>query len=325
MLMSVTGILIFIVILTGTIIWLILRSRKLLLKYALSGILVLILLSAVMVVVISIRSFYSPGDAYPTPLEPYTSHGNPYWHDTINRDTENGNLVWIYISEDELGSSWNLRSSLPYDSLDKAGQRLKYTLIRYLTSKGLRKDSEGISGLAAMDISNVENGIANYIYSGDQRIKAWIYEIIWQVDYYLRGGNPSGHSVTQRMEFMKTGLRIFKRYPLFGAGTGDLAQEIKKQYDLDKSILDTSYRLEAHNQFVTFLALFGLTGFAVIIFSFFYPFFRILRYLDYPAIIFFLIIMLSMLGEDTLETQTGISFFAYFYSLFIFGRNEENI
>jgi hypothetical protein len=50
-----------------------------------------------------------------------------------------------------------------------------------------------------------------------------------------------------------------------------------------------------------------------------------LKCLDYPAIIFFIIIVISMLWEDTLETQTGISFFAYFYSLFIFGRDEEKI
>ena len=29
-----------------------------------------------------------------------------------------------------------------------------------------------------------------------------------------------------------------------------------------------------------------------------------------------------MLGEDTLETHTGVSFFAYFYSLFVFGIVE---
>jgi hypothetical protein len=30
-----------------------------------------------------------------------------------------------------------------------------------------------------------------------------------------------------------------------------------------------------------------------------------------------------MLGEDTLETHTGVTFFAYFYSLFIFGWQKE--
>ncbi len=324
-LLSATGIFIFFIILTGTTIWLVFKPGRLLIKYSFAGVLVLLIFSALLIVVTSVRSFYTPGNAYTLPLEHYTAAGKPYWHDTINRDTENGNPVWIYINEDELRYGWNSKSSLPYDSLDNTGQKLKYTLIRYLTSRGLRKDGEGISDLTPEDISNIENGIANFIYSGDQHIKARIYDIIWQVDHYLRGGNPSGHSVTQRIEFMKTGLHIFKRHPLFGIGTGDLANEIKSQYDLDRSILDEPYRLEAHNQFVTFLALFGLTGFSIIIFSLLYPFTRMLRYLDYPAIIFFVIIMISMLGEDTLETQTGISFFAYFYSLFIFGRDEKNI
>jgi hypothetical protein len=36
--------------------------------------------------------------------------------------------------------------------------------------------------------------------------------------------------------------------------------------------------------------------------------------------LFFFIVLFSMLGEDTLETHTGVSFFAYFYSLFVFGE-----
>jgi len=324
-LLSLTGILIFLIIFTGTGIWLAIKDARLFVRYSVTGILLLVTFSVISIVVTSVRYFYSPGHAYPLPLEPFTAGGNPYRHDTISRDTENGNLVWIYINEDELGHSWNLKSPIPYDSLDKAGQELKYTLIRYLTSKGLRKDKEGVSELTPWDIANIENGIANCIYAGGNPIRAKAYEIIWQVDYYLRGGNPSGHSVTQRLEFMKTGLHIFKRNPLFGTGTGDLADEIRSQYELDRSRLDAGYRLEAHNQFVTFLVSFGLAGFSIILFSLLYPFIRMLKCLDYPAIIFFIIIVISMLWEDTLETQTGISFFAYFYSLFIFGRDEEKI
>ena len=41
--------------------------------------------------------------------------------------------------------------------------------------------------------------------------------------------------------------------------------------------------------------------------------------------VFFFIGMISMLNEDTLETQTGVSFFIFFYSLLMFARegNEK--
>ena len=44
-----------------------------------------------------------------------------------------------------------------------------------------------------------------------------------------------------------------------------------------------------------------------------------------PFFLVFLVISLSsMLTGDTIETQTGVSFFAFFYSLFLFGRKEND-
>ena len=44
------------------------------------------------------------------------------------------------------------------------GQDLQYTMFRYLTSKGLRKDSVGVSKLTILDVKNIEHGITNYKY-----------------------------------------------------------------------------------------------------------------------------------------------------------------
>ena len=38
----------------------------------------------------------------------------------------------------------------------------------------------------------------------------------------------------------------------------------------------------------------------------------------------FFIAFLSMINEDTLETQAGATFFAYFYSLFLFAYKSKN-
>jgi hypothetical protein len=38
---------------------------------------------------------------------------------------------------------------------------------------------------------------------------------------------------------------------------------------------------------------------------------------------FFFIAFLSMLNEDTLETHAGVTFFSYFYSLFLFARDNK--
>jgi O-antigen ligase len=167
------------------------------------------------------------------------------------------------------------------------------------------------------DISNVENGITNKYFTVWNPWRSKLYEIIWQIDYYRNGGNPSGHSITQRLEFLKTGIGVFMKFPLFGTGTGDLPQEYQIRYKEEGSLLDRSHRL--HNQFLNFLVSFGVIGFSIMIFSLFYPFIRQRGYKRYLPAVFITLLVLSMLWEDTLETHTGVSFFAYFYSVFIFG------
>jgi hypothetical protein len=256
------------------------------------------------------------------PLKSTTINGNPYQNYPERKDIENGNPVWINICETELRKEWNKRSSFSYDSADLRYQKLKYTLIRYIASKGYDKDSSGIAQLTPDDIKYIERGVTNVLFTRGKPIRSKIYELVWQIDYYRNGGNPSGHSVTQRVEFLKTGWNCFRNNLITGSGTGDFVDEMKAQYRKNRSMLDENYWYLPHNQYLTFLTSFGIAGFLIIAFCLIVPI-KILKSLkDIRFILFLLIILLSMLGEDTLETHTGVTFFAYFYGLFVFGKNK---
>jgi hypothetical protein len=73
---------------------------------------------------------------------------------------------------------------------------------------------------------------------------------------------------------------------------------------------------------VTFFITFGIIGFVISMFSIFAPVFYEKKWHDYLFLVFFIIGMLSMLNEDTLETQTGVSFFMFFYALLLFGNGD---
>ena len=90
------------------------------------------------------------------------------------------------------------------------------------------------------------------------------------------------------------------------------------------SPLEKKFRLGAHNQYLTFAVTFGIAGFVWFLFSLFYPLRQLVqaKMFDYFYITFFVIALLSMLSEDTLETQAGVSFFAFFNCLLLFGRDE---
>lgn len=287
------------------------------------AVIIIIPLFIIMYIVNSIERFYDTEEIQFSELEERTSTGNPYSHDTLKLARENGHYVWIYLAEDEMEQAWNERSDIPYDSLDNKGQEIKYTLIRYLTSKGLRKDREGVMALSEEDITAIENGKANYIFKDKYSLYPRLYEVIWEVDGYLRGGDPSGHSVAQRIAYLNAARSIFINNPVIGVGTGDVKNSFDQYYQKSGSKLKSDYRRRAHNQYVTFLITFGVLGFILVMIFLIAPVFLEKAWDDYLFIVFFFIAFLSMLNEDTMETQTGVSFFIFFYSLLLFGRKKH--
>ncbi|MEE4196515.1 MAG: O-antigen ligase family protein [Bacteroidales bacterium] len=267
----------------------------------------------------AIARFYTVEQVDFEQLDQYTSSGNPYQHKSAPKQIENGNYVWIYVCPQELKQEWNKISDFRFEGTDRKGQELKTTLIRYLTSKGLRKDSTGMSRLTSADIRNIENGIANVIYTRRYALYPKIYQVIWEVDVYLKGANPAGNSITQRWEFLRTAVTIIQKNFWLGTGTGDVQDAFDKQYEENQSILPPAKRLRTHNQYVTFFVSFGAIGFLMVMFCMFYPPLKRKGFRNYFFVLFFLIALLSMLNEDTLENQIGVTFFSYFYALFLFG------
>ena len=256
-------------------------------------------------------------------LPSLTKNGNTYSHDTLNSQTENGNYVWLCVCEKELADEWNKRSRLDFSGKDLKGNELKYTAIRFLASKGLTKDSSGAASLSEKEIGAIEKGIANVndmaVFNPSGRIK----KIMWELNIYLHGGNPTGYSVAQRFEFWKTGAAIMKENLLFGVGTGDTQKAFKEEYSKMNSPLDEKWRLRSHNQFLAIGTAFGIIGLIWFLISLFYPLFAKKNYRDYFYLVFFVIAVLSMTAEDTLETQAGVTFFSFFSSLFLFARKRQ--
>ena len=303
----------------------ILKTKKVSLKM---GLLVIFILGWV----VAIKAFTSivtnvhhvaPVNKQQLPL--LTKNGNIYSHDTISHEIENGNYVWLYVCEKELAQEWNTKSAIDYSGKDLSENEIKYTLIRFLTSKGYTKDSAGVNRLSEKEIKAIEKGIANVNFIGVFNPTARIQKITWEINSYMKGGNPSGHSVPQRFEFWKAAVGIIKENYIFGVGTGDVETAFNEHYKKVNSCLTQKWRLRSHNQFLAMGVAFGVIGMSYFIFSLFFPLFHKQGYRDYFYSAFFIIAFLSMLTEDTLETQAGVTFFAFFNSLFLFCREKEKV
>lgn len=253
--------------------------------------------------------------------ESYTIYGNAYYSDTSKYLLENGNYIYFNVCEKELKTAWSNRSTAKLSDKDSKGQILLHTLIRYMSSKGLNKDAEGVNSLNDQDIINIEYGYTNYRFVKNRGISQRIYNIIWQIDFYLKGGSPNGHSITQRFEYQKYGFILAKRNFWIGTGTGDLDDQYKGIYNEYRSKLAVNNRHRAHNQFLTFYISFGIIGASLCLIAWFYPVFNNFNSKSYYFLVFFLLTSFAMLTDDMFETSTSMVFISYFYSLFSWAKN----
>lgn len=249
-----------------------------------------------------------------TELPQFTKQGNPYIHNIDNKDMENGYYIYRYLCVDEMANEWKKRSNVDLNSKNRSGNITKHTLIRYLTSKGLPKDSCGIWQLNDEEIKLVENGCACCIYNEKSSIYKRTYELVWEFDRYLNHNDPNGKSVCMRIEFFKTGLHILKKNLWLGVGTGDVKSSFAQAYEDTNSMLKAEFRHMAHNQYLTFAISLGIIGFVLAIGFMVAPLFM-RKSSNFLLVAFCTILFVSMLDEDSLTRQLGSIMFAMMYSL----------
>lgn len=153
-----------------------------------------------------------------------------------------------------------------------------------------------------------------YVPSVKQRIN----EVEYEVNHYEAGGNPSGHSITQRFEYWKIAKHIISENPIIGVGTGDIDDAFKNYYATHETPIRKEYQFRSHNQYLSIASTFGIIGLLIFLFALLYPYFRGIESYAFLPSVFIIITILSMLTEDTLETQAGSTYVAYFYSLLLF-------
>lgn len=321
---SLTGIVALVFVTFALMLYFIFTLKKLLPRIvAVFGVLVM-----VTGVILYIKPLVTPGKDIPpieySKLEKTTASGNIYENDTTNTQKENGYPVWIYICWKELEPAWNERSTIDFNGKNTRGDLVQYTLVRYLASKGLKKDAAAVRSLGDKEVGAIENGIANVNYLGKSAVTIRIMETLWEFEDYKRGANINGHSAVMRLEFWKAGWSIVKKHPVFGVGTGDIKNAYAEQYTEMNSPLDVHHRLRSHNQYLSIAVAFGISGLAWFLITLIYPFMWHRMWNDYFYFVFFLIAVLSFLNEDTLETQPGVTFFAFFNALLLFGREKGN-
>jgi hypothetical protein len=256
-------------------------------------------------------------------LDDTTALGHPYEHDTSKYKIEEGRWIGLYICRQELEQAWNQRSDLDFFGSDRRNQPLQATLIRYLNAMNLRKDFKGVASLSDQDIRNIENGIANKRYARLFDLRSRIDQLVLGWITYQRKGDPNRNSTIQRLAYWKASLHIIAKHPVFGVGTGDSGQAFLEYYEHSNTRLKKQFQHRSHNQFLFTSITLGLVGLGWMLMAFLWPALRRKAFRQYLFVIYFAIATFSMLAENTLEPQAGVTFIAFFYGIYIFGMRPE--
>lgn len=271
-----------------------------------------------------IYSFYNIEEVNRENIVWTTSSGNKYSHDFENPTVENGRYVYLYVCNDELRAEWNKMSKINYDSTISTGYPLNSSLIRYMTSKGLKKDAEGVKSLSEKDIRNIEKGLTNIVFAKSKYSPhPRIYQTIWEYYMYSKTGNPNYQSFSQRLVFAKAAMSLIRENPWFGVGAGNWKTAFQKAFEKNNSKLDKELYASSHNQYLNYMVKFGIPGFILILFLLIFPVVKLKGYSDPLLLILLVFMFVANFSDSNFETHMGSSFFLFFYCLFLLNRNQK--
>ena len=256
------------------------------------------------------------------PEQIQSARGEKYIHQSSNFQTENGNRIFVNIAPLELDSAWVARTNRPLLQKDARGQLVQTTLIRYLASRGLTKDAAGIQELSDTDISNILAGNTNCNEPKWGALEKRWHQIVFEYQTFQSGENPSGHSIFQRLEYYKAAKFIIVRNLLFGVGQGNVKSAYSEAYKQTSPNLDEKVQHAVHNQFLSYWIAAGLAGILCFLLYFYFIWKHARK--NEVALAFVILALLSCLTEDTLTTQPGVAFFAFFSTFFFFLPRKEN-
>lgn len=150
-----------------------------------------------------------------------------------------------------------------------------------------------------------------------------------KVKDYKKINNTNPNSNTNfRVMLWVSAIELIKENPLFGIGAGGSHDRLYEVFAVKRQWYDKNEKYHAHNQYLQILLDIGVVGFIpfVLLFVFLIKIYFSLKEvrMKYLTISFILIIGINFLFESMFERYSGISFFCFFYCLFISNFSIED-
>ena len=115
---------------------------------------------------------------------------------------------------------------------------------------------------------------------------------------------------------------LIKSSPAIGHGSGSEITVLGDQFFNHKLYDSYTQKLNAHNQYLSFMLKSGIWGLAVYLAVLAYGFKIALQHKDVLFISFMLLVAIVSLSENILDMDKGVFFYGFFFSFFLFSNEE---
>ena len=148
-------------------------------------------------------------------------------------------------------------------------------------------------------------------------------------DRYLTQLNEDFSSLktNQRVEprILRWGLAIelIEKSPVIGYGAGSEIPLLQDKYFAKKYYTSYLHRLNAHNEYMSFMIKSGIWGFVVYILTLVYGFRIAIRKKDIVFFAFMMLLAVVSLSENILDMDKGVMFYSFFFPFFVFISEQK--
>jgi hypothetical protein len=206
---------------------------------------------------------------------------------------------------------WNGKSTFNFKGKDRKGQSLQRTCERYLCSLGKPLTPSALDRMEIEAVKDIENGFTDP-YSARGNVLGRYFEL--KYEFHL-AKDPNGHSMLQRLTYWETALKLIEQHPFWGVGIGDIDRSLEKAYQ--NTALLPEYQKRPHNLFLTTWLGCGLWSLLVMLILLIWQAVDGASRNHYLKAVLMLILVFTMLLEDSIETQAGASFAGLFLGLML--------
>lgn len=135
----------------------------------------------------------------------------------------------------------------------------------------------------------------------------------------------AGQTVEPRIERWKIAAEIIIQSPVIGHGAGSEIALLREKYFGKKYFSSYLHRLNAHNEYLSFLIKSGILGLGVYLATLTYGFKKAVRKGDAVFFSFMVLIALVSFSENILDMDKGVMFYSFFLSFFVFAAEQSEI